>query len=118
MSEISRRIGVLAVALALASCLSGTAAAYEAIAGVGPVESVDVDAGTLVLDGLTFEVTPRTVLTGLEGERIGLADLRPPPPAKGGLIDLKAQPNVRYEGAEVRGRRLLNSAIRIDDFER
>ena len=115
--QLARRIAVL-LSVALFLALAGTASAYEEIKGEAMVESVDLEEKTLVIDGLTFEITTRTVLTGLEGQRITLAELDPPPLAKGGLTNLNMQPNVRYEGAEIRGKRLLISATRVEGFER
>ncbi len=64
------------LALAAALGLAGAVSAGELVEGAGLLTAKDVVARTVTIDKRLHHVTERTVITDLDGARIGLQDVR------------------------------------------
>ena len=74
----------LASALAAALLASmGTASAATEDASFGAIRGKDTHAKSIVMDGKTFTVTPRTIIRGPDGDRIQLSEIDVPDQANG-----------------------------------
>lgn len=66
---------ILAWGLALALGAGGGAGAAEMVEGAGMLTAKDVRARTVTIDGTKYQVTERTRIVGLEGQRISLEEV-------------------------------------------
>lgn len=101
-------------AVLLAAALVGLPATAWAEGSVGIVLEKDLERSTLSLDGGTvLQVTPSTVITGLAGQRITLADVPAAESADGGYA-VDGDETIQYEASR-KGRKLVATSIRLLD---
>ena len=114
MARNGNRTGrtLLALAAAMLLGLPGSAAADDDSGDVGVVLEKNEEQGTLKLDGgVVIQVTSATVITGLDGQRITLAQV-PAAENIGEGYAVDGDETIRYEAVQ-RGRQRVATSIEL-----
>ncbi len=101
------RSWLVTLGLAAALVLGGAAGAQDTpLRGAGLVQTKDLEARTLVVNGTTYRVTEQTALEGIDGGFVTLEDLRAAG-ADQAILDPREVDGVWFEAVNVGGQLVL-----------
>lgn len=114
MHGVRRDMGSLmaGLSLGLILALGAGAAGAESLMGEAVVLRKDVEAGTIEVNGeRVFQVTPSTVLAGVDGERISFAELPVAEEVDPGVFEISGEATIHWQG------RVKGSGIVLDRID-